>query len=325
MDHLDFLSALVAYLNIGFFCSLVARFSGANASMLIFCSLLYMGGRPLETVGIMITYLAFMNLTSYTQEQRLNFRNMYFFGGRRILIPLVIILLCLSIYPFLSVAIFLGVFLLEVLAKLYFQLPQEHRLPVKILVSYAGAASVVSVAALLAVPFMPSRVYYLIGGTVILALCAFFRWAGNDRTRCAALWDKLIIASFAFTGLFGFDMTDWIQDMRRTERSVLGTYMPFIAVPAFYVSLIALNLIYGIFSLSGLALTLFATIAIRIFGAYKMSGKGRFNPIALMVTVLAVLCLFLTQPSPSGLVELMTISSSDMSFHPGSLFQWLGL
>ena len=56
-----------------------------------------------------------------------------------------------------------------------------------------------------------------------------------------------------------------------------------------------------------------------------MSGKGRFNPIALMVTVLAVLCLFLTQPSPSGLVELMTISSSDMSFHPGSLFQWLGL
>ena len=62
-------------------------------------------------------------------------------------------------------------------------------------------------------------------------------------------------------------MTDWIQDMRRTERSVLGTYMPFIAVPAFYVSLIALNLIYGIFSLSGLALTLFATIAIRIFGA----------------------------------------------------------
>ena len=108
-----------------------------------------------------------------------------FFRRTQILIPLVIILLCLSIYPFLSVAIFLGVFLLEVLAKLYFQLPQDHRLPVKILASYAGAASVVSVAALLAVPFMPSRVYYLIGGTVILALCAFFRWAGNDRTRCA--------------------------------------------------------------------------------------------------------------------------------------------
>ena len=274
MDHLDFLSALVAYLNIGFFCSLVARFSGANASMLIFCSLLYMGGRPLETVGIMITYLAFMNLTSYTQEQRLNFRNMIFSADAEFLFHWLS-----SFYVFLFIhfclwLFFLGVFLLEVLAKLYFQLPQDHRLPVKILASYAGAASVVSVAALLAVPFMPSRVYYLIGGTVILALCAFFRWAGNDRTRCAALWDKLIIASFAFTGLFGFDMTDWIQDMRRTERSVLGTYMPFIAVPAFYVSLIALNLIYGIFSLSGLALTLFATIAIRIFGSLQMSGKG---------------------------------------------------
>lgn len=322
---MDFLSALLAYLNIGFFCSLVARFSGANASMLIFCSLLYLGGKPLETVGVMITYLAFMNLTNYTQEQRLNFRNMHFFSGRRILIPLVIILLCLSIYPFLAVVIFLGVFLLEVLAKLYFQIPREERLPAKVLTAYAAAASAVSVLALLIVPYMPSHVYYLIGGTVILALCAFFRWVGNDRTRCEAIWDRLIIISFAFTGLFGFDMTAWIQDMRRADRSVLNDYMPFITVPAFYVSFIALDLIYGIFSLSGLALTLFATIAIRIFGAYKMSGKGRFNPIALTVTVLAVLCLFLTQPSPSGLVELMTVSGPDLSFQPSSLFQWLGL
>ena len=43
MSVLDFVTTLVYFLNIGLFSALVARFTGAVLSVLVFCSLLYMG------------------------------------------------------------------------------------------------------------------------------------------------------------------------------------------------------------------------------------------------------------------------------------------
>ena len=55
MDVLNFVDAVVAFLNIGIFSTLICRFTGANMAMLVFCALLYMGSEPMETVGIMLT------------------------------------------------------------------------------------------------------------------------------------------------------------------------------------------------------------------------------------------------------------------------------
>ena len=52
MDALNFVDAIVAFLNIGLFSSLISRFTGANTAILVFCSLLYLGCEPLETIGI---------------------------------------------------------------------------------------------------------------------------------------------------------------------------------------------------------------------------------------------------------------------------------
>lgn len=80
MDALNFVDAIVAFLNIGLFSSLISRFTGANTAILVFCSLLYLGCEPLETIGIMLTYLVFLRLTIYTQNQKLNFKKLKVFG-----------------------------------------------------------------------------------------------------------------------------------------------------------------------------------------------------------------------------------------------------
>lgn len=43
MNFLDFISALIIFLNAGFLSAIVARFTGANMTILILCSLLYAG------------------------------------------------------------------------------------------------------------------------------------------------------------------------------------------------------------------------------------------------------------------------------------------
>lgn len=95
MDVLNFGDAIVAFLNIGLFSSLVSRFTGANTAILVFCSLLYLGCEPVETVGIMLTYLVFMRLTIYTQKKKLNFKHLQVFKGYKVFIPVFFILVSL--------------------------------------------------------------------------------------------------------------------------------------------------------------------------------------------------------------------------------------
>lgn len=304
MEPLDFVSAIIAFLNIGVFSAIVSRFTGANTSILILCSLLYIGGRPLETAGIMMTYLTFMRLTTYTQNERLNFKQFRLFKGWRVAIPLVLIILCLLIYPFAALAIFLGCFISEMLIRIYTKMPAEHKMAPSQLATYAVIASILMVIAFAATQFVPENIYYGIAGTVILLLCAFFWWAGQDRRRLSNGWDSVIMGSFILAGFFGFDLTDWIADMKRTiSRSRLAYNLPFLFLPAFFVTFICANIFFGIFSFAGLILTFFSALAIRLFGVYQMSGKGKTNVVALAVTILAAVCLFLTAPQPIGIAH----------------------
>lgn len=124
---MNFGDAIVAFLNIGLFSSLVSRFTGANTAILVFCSLLYLGCEPVETVGIMLTYLVFMRLTIYTQKKKLNFKNLQVFKGMKVFIPVLLILVSLFIYPFAALAIFLLLFMTEILAQMWAEVPEEKR------------------------------------------------------------------------------------------------------------------------------------------------------------------------------------------------------
>ncbi len=308
MDFLDLISALISFLNVGFFSAIVSRFTGANISILIFCSLLYIGGKPLETMGIMLTYLVFMRLTMYTQGNPVNYKEFQIFRGWRILIPAVLVILGLIVYPFAALAVFLAAFITELLLRLYRSMPKEDRLPAGKIAPVTAVCAVIMTACFGAVSVIPAEWYYGIAGFCIFLICAFFWWIGQDRRRLAVSWDAVITATFVPAGLFGFDLSDWIEDMRRTAgSSKLARNLPFIYLPAFFVTFVCANLFFGIFSFSGLILTFFSALAIRFFGYYQMSGRGKTNLVAVAVTVLAAVCLFLTAPQPTGITEAIDL------------------
>lgn len=308
MESLDLITAVVYFLNIGFFSAILSRFTGANMTMLILCSLLYIGGQPVETMGIMMTYLVFMRLTMYTQGNRLDFKHFQIFKGWRLAIPAVLILISLVVYPFAALAFFLAFFISELLYSMYHKMPVQDRVAPGTLAVSALIAAVIMTAGFAAVQFIPEAYYYGIAGFAILLLCAFFWWIGQDRSRLASSWDTVLYAAFLPAGLFGFDLTDWLNDMKRTGRaSRLAANLPFITLPAFLITFIAANVFFGIFSFSGLILTFFSALGIRLFGYYEMSGKGKTNLVALAVTILAAVCLFLTAPQPTGIAHVIDV------------------
>ena len=97
---MDFITTLAYFLNVGVFSAVISRFSGAPISILVCCAVLYVGATPLETIGIMLTYLVFMRLTIYTQKNRVNFKKMEVFPGWKIIpaIALISLSLCRSRY-----------------------------------------------------------------------------------------------------------------------------------------------------------------------------------------------------------------------------------
>lgn len=305
MESLDLITSIVYLLNIGFFSAIVSRFTGANLTVLTLCGLLYVGGRPVESMGIMMTFLVFLRLTIYTEEgYRLSFKEFHYFHGWKLVIPSVFVVLGLLFYPFLALAVFLGVFITELLYSMYQKTPAALRMAPKEIAACSVISAVIMTTALAAVQFIPEDYYYGAAGTVILILCAFFWWIGQDRTRLASSWKAVQYLFFIPSGLFGFDFSDWLIDMKRlgiSEKITKNT--PFIVMPAFFIAFVASNLLFGIISFSGLILTFFAAIGIRLFGYYEMSGRGKTNPVALAVTILAAVCLFLTAPHPTGISE----------------------
>lgn len=304
---MDLINSLIIFLNVGFFSTIMARFTGANMTMLILCALLYAGAEPLEAVGIMMTYIVFMRLTIYTQHYPISYKNFHIFKGRRAILPLILIVLGLFLYPFAALALFLLFFISELFYRIYTEMPKERRMAPKEIAVRAVCAALIMAAGLAVVQFIPSDFYYGVAGTVILLICAFFWWVGQNRRRLAGSWDSVILSSFLPAGLFGFDMADWIDDMRRSTPSKLSWNMPFIVLPAFFFCFVLANALFGIFSFSGLVLTFFSALAIRLFGYYQMSGRGKANIIAVAATVLGGVMLFLTAPEPTGISHAIDV------------------
>ena len=314
MDVLNFGDAIVAFLNIGLFSSLVSRFTGANTAILVFCSLLYLGCEPVETVGIMLTYLVFMRLTIYTQKKKLNFKHLQVFKGYKVFIPVFFILVSLFVYPFAALAIFLLLFMTEILAQMWADVPEEKR------ASRSQITGWIVTIAMIAVKFIPEDFYYIIGGIAGFLICVFFYWLGQDRDRLSGIWDKIVLLSFIPLGLFGFDLADWLDDMRRHVNSTLIAYnLPFIFLPVFFIGFLMANILFGIFSLSGLVITFFGALGLRLFGYYEMSRKGKANLVSLGFTVLAILLLLITAPEPTG------VSKAVDAFLPSNHYGFTGI
>ncbi|MCI5836928.1 MAG: hypothetical protein MR209_03740 [Veillonellaceae bacterium] len=304
---MEFLYAMLPYLNIGFFGALFARFTGANLTAIVLCSLLWLGTTPLQTLSMMLTFLVFMQLTTYTQEQRLSFNNLQIFAGWRILIPILFITFMLVANPFYAVAAFVGFFLMEVLLRLYRQLPVAERPSRRQWLLYIGGGLLVSCIGMVLLAVIPPAYYYLLAGLVILAACAFAYQAGKRRDLLAAHWDAVILASYTTLGLFGLDWTDWLIDLRRSFTTPLARALMPVSLTVIFLTFVTMHAYYGTLTLAGLIIALAATVATRLFGRYQVTSRGEFSPIALAMTILVVVCLFLVQPAPLGVVDLLYV------------------
>ena len=99
-------------------------------------------------------------------------------------------------------------------------------------------------------------------------------------------------------------MADWIDDLKRNVNPTRLAYnLPFVFLPVFFIAFLMANILFGIFSLSGMVIVFISAIGLRIFGYYEMSGKGKTNLIAVGITVLVALLLFLTAPAPIGITH----------------------
>lgn len=317
---MNFIDAAFAFFNIGIFSTLVCRFTGANMAMLVFCTLTYMGSLPAETVGIMLTYLIFMRLTIYTQKEKLNFKKLQVFKGMRIFLPVLLIVISLFIYPFAALAVFLFVFMVEILAKLRALVPKDRLMPMNQVLTYIIIGSVLVTLSMAAASFIPAAWYYIIGGAVGLLICFLTWWLGQNRDRMADAWDKLLMLSCIPLGLFGFEIFDWLDDMRRNvNRTPIAYNLPFIFMPILFVGFLMSNLLFGIFSLSGMLITFFGALGLRFFGYYEMSRKGKANLLSIGITVLAIFVLFLSAPDPIG------VSKEVDAFLPSNYFGFKGI
>ena len=115
-------------------------------------------------------------------------------------------------------------------------------------------------------------------------------------------------------------MADWMDDMRRNVNPTRIAYnLPFIFLPVFYVGFLMANILFGVFSLSGMCITFFGALGLRLFGYYEMSGKGKASLIAIGFTVLGLFLLFLTAPEPIGVSKYVD------AFLPTNYYGFKGL
>lgn len=268
----------------------------------------------------MLTYLVFMRLTIYTQKKKLNFKHLQVFKGYKVFIPVFFILVSLFVYPFAALAIFLLLFMTEILAQMWADVPEEKRASRSQITGWIVTGSILTTIAMIAVKFIPEDFYYIIGGIAGFLICVFFYWLGQDRDRLSGIWDKIVLLSFIPLGLFGFDLADWLDDMRRHVNSTLIAYnLPFIFLPVFFIGFLMANILFGIFSLSGLVITFFGALGLRLFGYYEMSRKGKANLVSLGFTVLAILLLLITAPEPTG------VSKAVDAFLPSNHYGFTGI
>ena len=120
----------------------------------------------METVGIMLTYLVFMRLTIYTQKRKLNFKKLQVFKGMRVFVPVLLIVISLFLYPFAALAIFLLLFMVEILAQIKEEIPEDRQLSKGELTKYIVIGSLLTTVSMIAVKFIPAAWYYALGGAV---------------------------------------------------------------------------------------------------------------------------------------------------------------
>ena len=305
---MEFVRVLLPFFTIGFLTAVTARFTGTAISMLMLPSLLYMGATPIEAVAFMLTFVLYNNFTQETQDVRLNRKEMTFFGGWKLVIPVAISVVAVPFFPAAAVGFFTLCFVMELAAALYKRLPENKRPTPKAAAITIAGASVVTAAGVFLIPLIPADEYFLPAGSAILIMHAFARYAGERREAFRGTWRSIWCGFYLFLGLFGIEASSYPRALgRRFKTDNMESMFPIVTVFAALVGMLTVFVVYGEFSIPALIGAIGAAIGVRLFGVYRFSENGSFSYTAIGMAFFAVLCLYLVSPDPVGFTELKEV------------------
>lgn len=296
---MEMLSAIAPFFVAGLMGTIFARFTGMNMSMCVLLLFLYMGAKPVESIAAMLMFNVFTYFTVYSQLHVMKIHDFTFFPGVRLAIPILITVGLAALNPFIGIAFFVFVFLVEIFAKIYKEMSPKSRPSKWQIVQMVIVAGVLVTIGAAVVPFIPENYYYIVGGAAIL-LYAIIMWRMGDRRKGTSWWDKWLYASAFITGLSGIDGTDWLTAMRRNPESALSKCFPIVINGAMIIGLVASYAMYRYFSLGALFATIGSAVGIRLFGLYAHTEKGSFSYLTLGMAVLTALVFMIVQPVPHG-------------------------
>ena len=214
---LDNIWTLLPYFDAGIVAAVVARFTGMNLSMTVLFALLYIGATPVEAVMSMLVFNPFTYFTVYTQQHILGIKDLTFFPGAKMLIPVIVTLALATFNPFVGIIIFIALFLAESFAKVYKAMDVKKRPSARHIVFMTFGASALMIIGLLLVQWFPEKYYYILAGAASLVFVIVMA-ASSNRRAYTGMWDYLMYGSAFISGLTGIIADDWFGAMKRQYR-----------------------------------------------------------------------------------------------------------
>lgn len=304
---MELLVLLLPFFLAGIGAALLSKLSGVAMSMVLVPTILCLGATPIEVVSFMFLFVLYNNFTVETQDVRLDFKQLLFFKGWALIIPILIMLGVAFFSPALSIVLFVAYFIVELGGALYKRLPIQEQPEKSQVIIHSVLAAITTLLGVALVRYIPDTVYFGLVGVAILLITWFAWFSSKHRSMCQTWWTYIWSIGHILFGVFGVEASRYPKALRRYIPQTMDTMMPLVTVVASFVGIIYVYADEGQFSLPAFAAAIGAALTIRITGLYEFPKRGTFSYLAIAVAVLAVICLYLVSPTPTGFSGITTI------------------
>lgn len=298
---MDYIIALLPYFALGILSAFIARFSGIAMSFLVVPTLLYWGATPVEVISFMLTFTLYNTFTLETQDVRLDFKDLTFFPGWKLLIPLLVPFGLSLVSPHLSIGLFIFFFILELGAALYKRIPKGERPTLKQIYISSILSILGTIVGVLNYHYIPEQWFFLFVGIAMLGLTWFAYYAGKKRSAMRESWTAIWPSFSILLGALGLEISSYIHGVKRNFSSPFERMVPMFTVIGAFAGTMVLFVLENQFSLASLIAAVGCAFGVRLSGTYQFSKNGKFSWLIIGLTVLIVLCLYLVSPTPVGL------------------------
>lgn len=303
---MEFLFQALPYFNIGLVVAVLSRFTGASMTLLVLPAILYLGAYPAEATIFLLIYGLYNFITVTSQQRGISLKRFPLFPGAKALIPMVIVVAAIVLTTFGGIILFVAWFVAELSTLMYQSIEKDVRPKISELLTMCAIASAIAVVGVIAlagfVKIFPMEWYYVPAGLVIFGI-VFFMWqAGKNRSLYGHCWDKFLYGTVFLTGFTGLDISDWCEGLPRERLTPLARVFPIVANWAMLVALAVSYFIFHYFAIMGMFAAIGSAIGIRFFGLYTFGRREGLPILAVVLITIVVLCLYLTQPVPVGIV-----------------------